>query len=82
MSLCCSYVPVAMINALTKAPDERIQSMMAGQAWWQELEAAGHMASKPRKQRVTNAGAQAQLALSFLCSVANPAQGMLVPGFR
>lgn len=39
---------------------------MAGKAWQQEFEAAGHVASTARKQRDVNAGAC--LMLSFLCS--------------
>lgn len=82
-------VPVAVINTPTKAPQERVgllgynvrvQSTMAGKAWWQELEAAGHMASKLRKQREMSAGFQ--LAVSLSCSPGNPVQGILVAGFR
>lgn len=39
---------------------------MAGKAWWQEGEAADHMASPVGKQRETDAGAQ--LTLAFLRS--------------
>lgn len=38
------------------AHTSRMQSIMAGKAWWQEHEASGHIASAVRKQREMDAG--------------------------
>lgn len=36
----------------------RVQPIMEEKSWWQEPEAAGHLASASRKQREMDAGAQ------------------------
>ena len=41
----------------------KVQSIMAEKAWWQEHEAAGHIASTVRKQREMDAGAQLTVSL-------------------
>jgi hypothetical protein len=43
----------------------RVQPIMEEKSWWQEPEAAGHLASASRKQREMDAGAWLTLFFPF-----------------
>lgn len=44
-----------------------VQSMIAGEPWFQDLKVAGHIAFTVKKQRETNVGTQ--LTFSWFCLV-------------
>lgn len=54
-----------------------VESVIVGKAWWQERQAAGHVASTVRKQKEMDVGAQ--LTFSFLFGPGTQSMGWYHP---